>query len=82
MMGCYIGGKVTCQKVTEIGSGYTTPTLLNVYNLETESDGIDRTPNRLGIEIFNLTKAPHFSNDSTTKLIGVTDEQMKNPVYL
>lgn len=78
LLGCYIGGKITCNKLKDIG-GSDKSAVLNIFNVET-SGLIEHTG--YGKTIFNSTKAPNTVADATHNFIGVTDQQMQDASYL
>lgn len=85
MLGCYIGGKLTTDNVkdTYVSDSAAAQTYLastyNIFNIETDGTFTHRG---YGYNLFNSSKAPNFVSDTETNIIGVTDEQMKNPLYL
>jgi hypothetical protein len=84
MLGCYIGGKLTTDNVKDTYvSNVTVQTHLastyNIFNIETEATFTHRG---YGFNIFNSTKAPNFVSDTETNIIGVTDSQLKDALYL
>lgn len=78
LLGCYIGGKITCNKLRDIGGG-DKRAVLNIFNVET-SGVIEHTG--YGKTIFNSTKATNAVADATHNFIGVTDQQMQDASYL
>lgn len=78
LLGCYIGGKITCNKLRDIGGG-DRRAVFNIFNVETpgviEHTGYGKT-------IFNSTKATNTVTDTTHNFIGVTDQQMQDASYL
>jgi hypothetical protein len=78
LLGCYIGGKVTCNTLKDIGGG-DRKAVLNIFNVET-SGSIEHTGS--GKTIFNSTKAPNAVADTANNFIGVTDQQMQDASYL
>lgn len=78
LLGCYIGGKITCIKLKDIGGG-NRKGMLNIFNVET-SGLIEHTG--YGKTIFNSTKATNTVADAAHNFIGVTDQQMQDASYL
>lgn len=78
LLGCYIGGKVTCNVLKDT-NGSDRRAVLNIFNVET-SGVIGHTG--YGKTIFNSTKAPNAVTDVTHSFIGVTDQQMQDASYL
>lgn len=79
VIGCYIGGAVTCVAFKDYdGNNYGYPSM-NVINIDTSATIAHK---RSGLTVFNSTKAPNFVEDTLHRLIGVNDTQIKNPEYL
>ena len=78
LLGCYIGGKVTCNELNDV-NGSDRKAVLNIFNVET-SGLIKHTGS--GKTIFNSTKAPNVVTDTSHSFIGVTDQQMQDASYL
>lgn len=78
LLGCYIGGKITCDKLRDVG-GSDKRAVLNIFNVET-SGTIEHTG--YGKTIFNSTKATNTVTDATHNFIGVTDQDMQDASYL
>lgn len=83
MIGCYIGGKITTDSVKDTYGNSDNSSVLvstyNIFNVETEATFTHRG---YGFNIFNSTKAPNFVSDTETNIIGVTDSQLKDALYL
>lgn len=84
MLGCYIGGKLTTDNIKDTYvSGNAAQTYLastyNIFNIETDGTFTHRG---YGFNIFNSTKAPNFVTDTETNIVGITDEQLKDALYL
>ena len=84
MIGCYIGGKITTDNIKDtyaesVSDQRYMSSTYNIFNVETEATFTHRG---YGFNIFNSTKAPNFVSDTETNIIGVTDSQMKDALYL
>lgn len=79
LLGCYIGGKITCNKLKDVGGSGNVRAVLNIFNVET-SGLIEHTG--YGKTIFNSTKATNAVADASHNFIGVTDQQMQDASYL